>query len=108
MPSAMTSAVDLSAVALAKLHSRLPRRRQWQRIGRERARLSPERPGDCPVRDMGRGPEVKARLSDSRRKSPLLRVTADTPCRLSKSARSEVLSRSCRLALEDGRVFVRT
>jgi hypothetical protein len=60
MPSAMTSAVDLSAVALAKLHSRLPPRRQWQRVGRERARLSPERPGDCPVRDMGRGPEVKA------------------------------------------------
>jgi len=108
MPSAMTSAVDLSAVALAKLHSRLPPRRQWQRIGRERARLSPERPGDCPVRDMGRGPEVKDLLSDSRRWMPLLRVTADTPCRLLKSARAEVLSRSCRFTLEGDRDFLRT
>jgi len=49
---------------------------------------------------MGRGPEVKVLLSDSRRKNPLLRVTADTPCRLLKIARSEVLSRSRRLSLE--------
>ena len=57
---------------------------------------------------MGRGPEVKDRLSDSRRTMPLLRVTADTPCRLSKTARAEVLSRSCRHSLEGSRVFVRT
>lgn len=39
----------------------------------ERARGVPERTGNCPARDMGRGPEAKALLGDSRRKSPLLR-----------------------------------
>lgn len=73
MPSAASLAVDLSTVTLVKLHSML-RHLAIRKAGVERARGILERDGNCPPRDMGRGPEAKALLGDSRRKGPLLRA----------------------------------
>jgi hypothetical protein len=108
MPSAMLSAVDLSAVAFAKLHSRSRHVANGNETAVNEPGFHRSARGIAPRATWAAAPEVKDLLSDSRRWMPLLRVTADTPCRLLKPARAEVLSRSCRFTLEGDRDFLRT
>lgn len=60
--------------------------------GCKRARRVAERTGDCPMRDMGRGPEAKVPLGDSRRVLAPPSSTADTPCRLLEGVLTERFS----------------
>ena len=107
MPSAVTPATDLSAVAFAKLV--LVSGRRFMRWCRTRAEPGDNwsTPGLTDVRHESR-PQSEGSGGDSRLWIPLLRETADTPCRLSKTARAEVLSDPDPCALEDVGVFAST
>jgi hypothetical protein len=57
---------------------------------------------------MGRGPKVKDLVAIPASRCPSFEKTADTPCRLSKAARAEVLSASSPYDLEDAGAFAST
>lgn len=57
---------------------------------------------------MGRGPKVKDLVAIPAFRFPSFEKTADTPCRLSKAARAEVLSDPAPCALEDAGAFAST